>query len=126
MNPVTWLKSAYRKPDITTPAAETVAAPPQRTAFLVMAAIALGLWIWSIQPLAQNWNNPNEDGFSAIPAFYATLTMFPVSLLTLIGGARGRGRAVLRARTALVVGTVFVAAFLAIYLFFTVVEALGY
>jgi hypothetical protein len=75
----------------------------------------LFLWGWSLIPLMENWNNPQEDGFSAVPAFYGTLIRLPTGLLLLTGGIAPRGQRVVRARYALFVGggTLFiVAAFL--------------
>jgi hypothetical protein len=48
--------------------------------------------------------HPNEDGFSYVPAAYATITCLPVGLYLLAGAIAGRGRHVARARTALFIG----------------------
>jgi hypothetical protein len=64
--------------------------------FAFVAAIMFALWCWSVVPPIENWSNPNEDGFSYIPAFWATIT---------VGGAiAGNGYRVARARTALFLG----------------------
>jgi hypothetical protein len=81
-----------------------VASPALRASFLVVAAITLGLWVASLVPAIQNWNNPNEDGFSLIPAFYASFTMLPVGLYLLAGAAIGRGKWAARARKAFFIG----------------------
>ena len=95
-----------------TDAAKTdiIASPRLRLAFAAGAAIILALWGWSLVPAIQNWNNPNEDGFSLVPGFYGTLVCLPCGLVLLIGAIAGRGRAVSRARAALYVagGVVFV------------------
>src|SRR5476649_2430675 len=41
--------------------------PKRRNIYLGAAAIMLALWGWSLTPVIQNWNNPNDDGFSLIP-----------------------------------------------------------
>jgi len=64
----------------------------------------LALWGLSLIPPIENWNNPNEDGFSYVPAFYATITCLPVGLYLVAGAIAGRGRHVARARTALFIG----------------------
>jgi hypothetical protein len=81
-----------------------VASPALRASFLVVAAITLGLWVASLVPAIQNWNNPNEDGFSLIPAFYASFTMLPVGLYLLAGAVIGRGKWAARARKAFFIG----------------------
>jgi Na+-driven multidrug efflux pump len=80
------------------------ASPKLRVIFVVVAAIMFALWGWSLIPPIENWNNPNEDGFSHMPAFYATITCLPVGLYLLAGVIAGRGRHVARARTALFLG----------------------
>lgn len=80
------------------------ASPRLRVIFLAVAASMLFLWGWSLIPLIENWNNPREDGFSAVPAFYGTLVCLPTGLFLLIGGVAPRGQHVVRARSALYVG----------------------
>lgn len=95
--------------------ADIVASPGRRKLFAVGAAIMLGLWGWSFLPPIENWGNPNEDGFSYGPLFYATIFCLPPGLLLLVGAVRGHGRSVRRARIALplaAVITLFVALFL--------------
>ena len=74
--------------------------------FAVAAAIMLGLWGWSLVPPIQNWGNPNEDGFSYVPFFYATLFCLPIGLFLLVGAIAGHGRYVRRARIAFFVAAV--------------------
>jgi len=81
-----------------------VASAALRLSFLAIAAATLALWVASLIPAIQNWNNPNEDGFSLIPVFYATLTMLPVGLFLLAGAIIGRGKWTARARKALFIG----------------------
>jgi hypothetical protein len=84
--------------------AEIAASPGLRVAFLAVAASMLFLWVWSLIPLIENWNNPHEDGFSAVPAFYGTLICLPIGLLLLVGGISPRGQRAVRARYALYLG----------------------
>ena len=81
--------------------AEITASTKLRVFFVVVAAIMLALWGWSLIPPIKNWGNPNEDGFSYVPVFYATITCLPVGLYLLAGAIAGRGRHVTRACTAL-------------------------
>jgi peptidoglycan/LPS O-acetylase OafA/YrhL len=81
-----------------------VASPRLRVTFLAVAAATLGLWIASLIPAIQNWNNPNEEGFSMVPAFYASFTMLPVGLFLLAGAIIGRGQWTAHARKALFIG----------------------
>ena len=85
------------------PPTGTVASPKLRAIFFVAAALLLALWGWSLTPAIQNWNNPNEDGFSLLPAFYATPTLLPLGLIILAGGISGKDKHARRARIALVV-----------------------
>jgi hypothetical protein len=57
----------------------------------------------SLIPVIQNWNNPNEDGFSFVPGFWASITMLPLSFFTLIGAVFGGERRIERARALLIV-----------------------
>jgi hypothetical protein len=82
-----------------------IAAPPKlRLTFAVGAAVMLALWGWSLWPAIENWNNPNEDGFSLVPGFWGTICCLPAGLFLLAGAIVSRGRAVSRARKALYVG----------------------
>ena len=83
---------------------EITASPRLRLAFLVVAALMLLLWGWSLVPPIENWNNPCEDGFSYVRVFYASLICLPAGLFLLIGAIAGHGRHVARARPALFVG----------------------
>ncbi len=78
--------------------------PKRRVMFVVVAALMLVLWGWSLIPPIQNWNNPNEDGFSYVPTFYATPICLPVGAYLLAGAITGRGRSAERAGTALLIG----------------------
>jgi hypothetical protein len=90
---------------VTTPVPTQVTASPRlRISFLLVAAAMLGLWGLSLVPPIQNWNNPNEDGFSYVGVFYATPICLPTGLLLLAGGIAGRGKHLKRARTALFIG----------------------
>src|SRR5262249_51825636 len=80
------------------------ASPQLRIIFLVVAALMLLLWGWSLIPPIENWNNPNEDGFSYVPAFSASVICLPAGLFLLIGAIAGHGQQVVRARSALFVG----------------------
>jgi hypothetical protein len=62
------------------------------------------LWGWSLIPPIESWGNPQEDGFSYVPAFYATIFCLPTGLYLLAGGIAGRGRYVTRGRIALFIG----------------------
>ena len=77
--------------------------PKRRNIYLGAAAIMLALWGWSLTPAIQNWNNPNEDGFSLIPGFYGTLTLLPLGLILLRGGISRSDKHARRARVALVI-----------------------
>jgi hypothetical protein len=63
------------------------ASPKLRVIFVVGAAVMLVLWGLSLIPPIENWDNPNEDGFSYVPAAYATITCLPVGLYLLAGPA---------------------------------------
>jgi len=86
--------------------AETTASPRWRRIFGVAAFIMLGLWAWSFVPPIQNWGNPNEDGFSYGPLFYATLICLPLGLFLLVGAMKGRGQPVRLARVAFFIAAV--------------------
>jgi hypothetical protein len=83
-------------------ATEVMASPRLRRMFAVGAVIMLGLWAWSFVPPIENWGNPNEDGFSYGPLFYATIICLPLGIFLLIGAITGRGRSVRRARIAFI------------------------
>ena len=85
---------------------DMVAPPLLRGSFVVVAISMLALWGWSLVPPIENWNNPREDGFSFVGAFWSTLTCLPVGVFLLIGAAVGRGRHAARALTALLFGGV--------------------
>ncbi|MFZ1215991.1 MAG: hypothetical protein WAO13_21770 [Pseudolabrys sp.] len=83
---------------------EITTSPKLRAIFLVVSIIMFGLWGLSLIPPIRAWGDPNEDGFSYMPAFWATITCLPVGLYLLAGAITGRGRHVARARTALFLG----------------------
>src|SRR5260370_1273537 len=96
---------------------ETTASPRLRVWFAVAAAIMFSLWAWSLVPPIENWGNSNEDGFSYVGVFYATIICLPVGLYLLVGAIAARGRYVRRARIAFFIAagvTIVVAAFLII------------
>jgi peptidoglycan/LPS O-acetylase OafA/YrhL len=78
------------------------AAPPRRAGFILAGVALLALWGASLMPAIANWNNPNEDGFSLVPAFAATLTALPLGLSATFAGVSGRDQAMRRARIHLV------------------------
>jgi hypothetical protein len=92
---------------------EMTASPRLRFMFAVAAVIMLSLWAWSLVTPIANWGNPNEDGFSYVGVFYATIICLPAGLALLVGAIAGRY--VRGARIALFVAvgiTILVAAFL--------------
>jgi hypothetical protein len=94
---------------------EITASPRRRIMFGVAAAIMLSLWAWSLVPPIENWGNTNEDGFSYVGVFYATITCLPVGLCLLVGAIAAHGRYVRAARSAFFVAagiTILVVAFL--------------
>jgi hypothetical protein len=96
---------------------ELTASPRLRILFAVAAAIMLALWGWSLVPPIENWDNPNEDGFSYVPLFYTTIVCLPVGFFLIAGAVVGHGRLVSSARIAcfIAVGITFiVAAFLVV------------
>ena len=60
--------------------------------FAAAAAIMFSLWAWSLVPPIENWDNPNEDGFSYVGVFYATIICLPVGLYLLVGAIAPHGR----------------------------------
>jgi peptidoglycan/LPS O-acetylase OafA/YrhL len=97
--------------------ADTKASPRLRAAFFIGAAVMLALWGASLVPAINNWNNPNEDGFSFVTAFYGTLTFLPLGLIALLGGISGCGKRVVKARTALIIGLALLALIVAFEIF---------
>jgi hypothetical protein len=94
---------------------EVAASPRLRVMFALAAAIMLSLWAWSLVPPIENWGNPNEDGFSYVGVFYATIFCLPVGLFLLVGAIAAHGRHVRRARIAFFFAagiTILVVAFL--------------
>jgi hypothetical protein len=94
---------------------DTAASPALRAAFAVATAVMVGLWAWSLVPPVANGGNPNEDGFCYVPVFYTTLVCLPAAAFLAAGAWTGQGRAVVRARKALLLAggiTVLIASFL--------------
>jgi hypothetical protein len=94
---------------------EIIASPKLRTMFVVAAFIMLALWGWSLVPPIENWGNPNEDGFSYVPAFFTTIICLPIGLYLLVGAIADHGKYVRRARVAFFIAvglTLLVVAFL--------------
>ena len=94
---------------------EITASPRLRVMFAVAAAIMLSLWAWSLVPPIESWGNSNEDGFSYVGVFYATIICLPVGLCLLVGAIAAHGRYVSRARVAFFIAagiTILVVAFL--------------
>jgi hypothetical protein len=98
------------QPDIT-------ASPALRYLFGGMAVSMLVLWGSSLSAPIANWNNPNEDGFSYVPAFWATLTCLPVGLYLIAGAIVARGRPLARARRALLLACVLLFLVIAFVIF---------
>jgi peptidoglycan/LPS O-acetylase OafA/YrhL len=103
---------------------EIKASPKLRAAFLLGAAVMLAIWGWSLVPAIKGWNNPHEDGFSFVPAFYGTVTFLPLGLIALLGGISGRGKRVAKARTALIIGTALLVLIVAFEIFAGISNAL--
>ena len=78
------------------------ASPMLRVGFIFAGMALLALWGVSLMPAITNWNNPKEDGFSLVPAFWATLTALPLGLSATLGGISGRDKAIRRARIQLI------------------------
>ena len=96
---------------------EITASPGLRVMFAVAAAIMIALWAWSLVPPIENWGNSNEDGFSYVGVFYATIICLPPGLYLLVGSIAARGRYVRRARNTFFIAagiTIVVVAFLII------------
>jgi hypothetical protein len=83
---------------------EITASPKLRLIFIVVAATMLVLWGLSLIPPIESWGSRNEDGFSYVTAFWATIICVPVALYLLVGAIDGRGRHVARVRNALFIG----------------------
>jgi Na+-driven multidrug efflux pump len=101
------------------------ASPKGRVAFLIVAALMLALWGWSVVPPIENWNNPHEDGFSYVGVFYATPICFPIGFVLLHGALVGHGRPAQRARTAMFVGCGVLFIVVAFLIFQYVASSLG-
>ena len=102
---------------------EVQATPRQRAVFFAGAAVMLALWGWSLMPAIENWNNPNEDGFSLVPGFWASFTFLPLGLIALIGAISSRGKRYWRARNAVIIGGILVVLLIALQIFFLIANA---
>src|SRR5262249_11106252 len=98
--------TSHRLPMVVPATRETTASPKLRLTFIAIAIAMFALWGWSLLPPIKNWGNPNEDGFSYICAVYGTLICLPAGLLLFTGAIAGRGRHVVRAPSALLLGGV--------------------
>jgi len=83
---------------------ETQASTILRLTFIIVAVAMLALFGWSLGEPIKNWNNPNEDGFSYLNAFWATIVCLPVALYLVRGAIAGHGPRVAFARKALIIG----------------------
>jgi hypothetical protein len=104
---------------------EITASPNLRLMFAAVAAAMLVLFGLSLIPPIENWGNPNEDGFSYLPAFWATIICLPVGLYLIAGAIVGRGRHVARARCALFIGIGTLAIVVAFLIFQQIANAMG-
>jgi hypothetical protein len=68
-----------------------------RAAFIGAGVVLIALWGASVMVALASWNDPKEDGFTLVPAFWATLTALPLGLSATISGMSGRDQAMRRA-----------------------------
>jgi len=101
------------------------ASPLLRVTFAGLAAAMLVLWGLSVGPPIASWGNPREDGFSYVPAFWATLTCLPVGLYLIAGAVVARGRPLQRARRALWLACVLLFLVAAFLIFQQVGDSMG-
>jgi hypothetical protein len=97
--------------------AEVAASPRLRMIFAGFAVSMLVLWGSSLSAVVENWGNPNEDGLSYVPAFWASVTCLPVGLYLFAGAVVGRGRPVARARRALLLALILLLLVIAFVVF---------
>jgi hypothetical protein len=102
-----------------------MASPKLRRVFAVVAASMFLLWGWSLIPPIENWNNPNEDGFSFVPTFYATLICLPAGIFLLAGAIAGRDRHLARGRPALFIGAATLFVVVAFLIFQYIANSMG-
>jgi hypothetical protein len=96
-----------------------------RAALIVAGLALLALWGASAIPVISNWNNPSDDGFSAVPVFYATLTVLPIGIVVLAGALNGTPRGMRTARGGLIAAGIvlgLLALFFAFMLFATLMN----
>ena len=94
-----------------------VASPRLRATFIVVAICAFALWSWSLVLAVEATRDPHGDGFDLLPAFWTTILLLPIAIVTLIGGIAGHGKHAARAQMALIIagGLVVLAALLEIF-----------
>jgi hypothetical protein len=83
---------------------EMTASLTLRLIFIVVALAMVAFFGLSLIPPIENWGNPNEDGFSYLPLFWATIICLPIAVYLLAGAIAGCGRHLARARSALIIG----------------------
>jgi hypothetical protein len=93
------------------------ASPRLRILYIAGGAVMLALWGVSLIPAINGWNNRNEDGFSFVPAFWATVTLLPLGLMTLRGGVSGQDKSLRRARKTFIIGIALLALVAALEIF---------
>jgi len=84
--------------------AETKASLRLRVVFIIGAAVMLTLSGATLPRAITAIRDPRSNAFEVVPAFWPTITMFPLGLVTLIGGISGRGKHFKRTRTAFTIG----------------------
>lgn len=104
---------------------DAVASTRLRLAFVGVAAVMAALWGWSLVPPIQNWGNPNEDGFSYLGFFWASIVCLPVGYLLVAGAIAPRGRLLARARNALLIGVAVIAIVVGFLIFQFVANSFG-
>ncbi len=104
---------------------DIAASPLLRAAFAGLAAAMLVLWGLSLGPPIHSWGNPNEDGMSYVPAFWATLTCLPVGLYLIAGAIVARGRPLERAWRAVWLAGVLLFLVVAFLIFQQVGDSMG-
>lgn len=101
------------------------ASPKRRVGFLVVGALMVALWGWSLVPPIENWNNAHEDGFSYVGVFYATPICLPIGFVLLTGALVGRGRSAQRAGTAMFMGCAVLFIVVAFLIFQYIANSMG-
>ena len=104
---------------------ETKASTTLRLIFIVVAAAMFAFFGWSLVEPIKNWNNPNEDGFSYLNAFWATLVCLPVAFYLMRGAITGHGQRVVLARKTLFIGCGMIFIVVAFLIFQHIANATG-